>query len=132
MMKSTWSPFQSPEVRAICKNLTDDESATLTADARCRCTEIARCFGVPLAWVVSLMFYIWMVLGPPVVYQALATLIVLASFITYFITCVVPRLVTMRRRVRGILCDSEFAKQQGYDPSDLRLESLPWQGNGAA
>ncbi len=119
---STWSPFQSPEVKAICENLAEQEHARLIINARLSGYEIGN-------WVV----------GPMIGLIASAFLSFAAPFpyLLLFAACAwcvyahsIPRMRKMRHRVREILCETDFAKQQGYTPSALSLESFPWSKTG--
>jgi hypothetical protein len=113
--QSTWSPFQSPEVREICEHLTPAEHAKLIADARQRGTDLGRWIAFPFAVTVGLLFWSWQV-----------GLVLLPLFIIYFAISGFPRIQTMRRRSMGLLCETEWARSRGYTPERLRLMSFPW------
>lgn len=119
---STWSPFQSPEVQAICENLTEQEHARLITNARLTGYEIGN-------WVISPMIGL--------IASAFLSFAAPFPFILLFIACTwcvyahgIPRMRNMRHRVREILCETNYAKQKGYTPSALSLESLPWSRPG--
>jgi hypothetical protein len=113
--ESTWSPFQSAEVREICANLSTTEQARLMEDARERGRLIGQWFAVPLAIVGVLLFWSWR-LG----------LLLVALFAVYFVFWVLPRFRAMRRRTIELLCETEWARDQNYTPARLRLMSFPW------
>ena len=113
--QSTWSPFQSPEVREICAHLTPAEHAQLIADARQRGTDIGRWFAIPFGVTVGLLYWSWQV-----------GLFLLALFIIYFAFSGYPRLRAMRRRSMVLLCETEWARSRGYAPERLRVMSFPW------
>lgn len=114
----TWSPFQSPEVQSICANLTEDERTQLINNAQLRGCELC-------VWVVRpvilLMISIFLTYSRPFPFLVFSVLLV------WFI-CLhsIPRLRSMRKQVKELLCDTDFAKLQGYTPSNLKLESFPW------
>jgi len=116
IMQSTWSPFQSPEVREICAHLTPAEHAQLIADARQRGTDISRWIAVPFG--VTLCFFVllpWQV-----------GWVLLSSFVIYVAIFRYPQLREMRRRSRELLCEAEWARSRGYAPERLRLMAFPW------
>jgi hypothetical protein len=113
--ESTWSPFQSTEVREICAHLTPTEHARLMQDARERGRQIGQWFAVPLAVVVGFLYWFWR-LG----------LVLVALFVVYFVLWVIPRFRAMRRHSIEFLCETEWARTQNYAPTRLRLMILPW------
>jgi hypothetical protein len=113
--ESTWSPFQSAEVREICAHLTSTEHARLVEDARKRGEKIGRWFAVPLGLVCSLLFWSWrlgLALG--------------AMFVVYFVVWVLPGFRAMRRRTTELLCETEWARTHNYTPTTIRLMTFPW------
>ncbi len=115
LTQSTWSPFQSPEVREICAHLTPAEHALLIADARERGTSIGRWIAVPFGVTAGLLFLSWQ-----------AGLVLLVFFIIYFAVSGLPRFRAMRRRSMELLCETEWARSRGYTPERLRLMTFPW------
>jgi tetrahydromethanopterin S-methyltransferase subunit G len=113
--QSTWSPFQSPEVREICAHLTPVEHAQVIADACQRGTDIGRWIAIPFGVTVGLLFWSWQV-----------GLVLLALFIIYFALSGFPRIRAMRRRSMALLCETEWARSRGYTPERLRLMTFPW------
>ena len=112
---STWSPFQSAEVREICAHLSLAEHARLIEDARERGQQIGLWFAFPLACVGVLFFWSWR-LGLPLG----------ALFVVYFAFWVLPRFRAMRRRTIELLCETDWARTQNYTPTTIRLETFPW------
>ncbi len=107
---STWSPFQSPEVRGICARLALEEHARLLADARRQGQEIGQWLAVPLGIVAG--SFGWSTrLGS----------VLLALFVVYFAVSGLPRLRATRRRTIELLCETEWARSRGYTPARLRL-----------
>jgi len=100
--ESTWSPFQSAEVREICAHLTPTEHALLMKDARERGRQIAYWFAFPLAFVA--------------VFLALAAL-----FVVYFVLWGLPRFRAMRRHSVELLCETEWARTRNYTPTNIKL-----------
>jgi hypothetical protein len=113
--ESTWSPFQSAEVREICAHLSPTEHARLLEDARERGQKIFRWFAAPLAFVIAILFWSWR-LG----------LAVVTLFIMYFVIWVLPGFWAMRRRTIELLCATEWARTQNYTPTRVRLMKFPW------
>src|SRR6266516_358122 len=73
LTESTWSPFQSAEVREICAHLTPEEHARLRGDARWRGQQIGQRLAVPSGVVAGSFGWSWQ-LG----------IVLLALFIVYF------------------------------------------------
>ena len=113
--ESTWSPFQSPEVREICAHLTPTEHARLIDDSRERGRLIGVRFAAPLAIAGVLLFRSWR-LG--------LTLFVL--FVVYSVLWVLPRFRAMRRRSVELLCATEWARARNFTPTQVRLMIFPW------
>jgi hypothetical protein len=112
---STWSPFQSPEVREVCAHLTPTEHTRLIEDARERGRKIGLWFAVPLAVVGGLLYWSWR-LG----------LILTVLFVGYFLLWALPRFRKMRAHSIELLCETEWARSQNYVPARLRLMTFPW------
>jgi hypothetical protein len=115
IFESTWSPFQSAEVREICAHLSPMEHARLIEDARERGRRMGYLVAVPLTFVGVLLFSSWR-LG-----LALGVL-----FVVYFVLWVLPRFRAMRRRTIGLLCETEWARTQSYLPTNIKLMAFPW------
>lgn len=113
--QSTWSPFQSPEVREICSHLTPAEHARLIDAARKRGTDIGWWIAVPFGVTVGLVAWSWQI-----------GLSMMALFAVYFAISALPRLRAMRRRSMELLCETEWAWSRGYTPERLRLMSFSW------
>jgi MFS family permease len=54
-------------------------------------------------------------------------LVLLALYAVYFAVFCLPRLKAVRRRTKELLCETEWARSQGYTPERLRLLKFPWQ-----
>ncbi len=115
LTESTWSPFQSAEVREICAHLTPEEHARLRGDARWRGQQIGQRLAVPSGVVAGSFGWSWQ-LG----------IVLLALFIVYFAVSGLPRFRAMRRRSIELLCETEWARRQGYSPDRLSLLTFPW------
>ena len=113
--QSTWSPFQSPEVREICAHLTPAEHAQFIADARLRGTEIARWIAIPFGVAGGALYWSWQI-----------GLVLLALFGVYFVVSGFPRLRAMHRRSMALLCETAWARGRGYTPERLRPMVFPW------
>ena len=119
--ESTWSPFQSPKVREICAHLTPDEHARLLKNAQRNgkmAVWIAAPSVVPFLAIINLYrgFGSWRL-----------NLAFLALYAVYVAVFCLPRLKAARRRTREFLCETEWARSQGYTPERLRLMKFPWQ-----
>jgi hypothetical protein len=114
LTESTWSPFQSQEVREICAHLTPAEHARIIADARQRGADIGRWIAVPFGVACGFIVFAWQ-LG----------VALLAVFAIYFAVSGWSRLRAMRRRSMELLCETEWACGRGYTPERLRLMRFP-------
>jgi hypothetical protein len=113
--ESTWSPLQSPEVREICAHLTAAERVQLLHDARQRGQQIFLWLAAPLSFVIALCLESWR-FGR----------LVIPLFVVYFAVWGLPHFRSMRRRTLDLLCQTEWARSQGYKTDRLRLMTLPW------
>ena len=114
-MQSTWSPFQSPEVRDICAHLTATEKQHLLARAADYGRETAWRFAIPFS-VVAVSFS----------YSRPVGFILLVPFIIYCLTVERQRIRAHQQRVREFLASTEFAREHGYRPEVLRMFAFPW------
>jgi hypothetical protein len=112
---STWSPFQSPEVKEICAHLTPAERQRVLDDAAARGAELGTRVALPLMAATLSFVFSWR-LG--------AVLLVLYAL--YVLLLVVPRIRAIRRRSLELLCDTEWARSRGHTPDRLRLMVFPW------
>ncbi|MFO0783057.1 MAG: hypothetical protein U0636_05190 [Phycisphaerales bacterium] len=115
IMQSTWSPFQSPEVREICAHLTPAEHAQLMTDARQRGADVGQWFAMPFGVSVSSWLWSWQV-----------GVVLSALFVIYLAIIGFPRIRAMRRRSLELLCQTDWARSRGYTPEHLRLMAFPW------
>ena len=113
--QSTWSPFQSREVREICEHLTPSEHTKLITLARQRGRDI-------VVWIAAPLF-VTLISGSWSWHLELA---LVALFIIYFLVSGLKRIQTMRRHNLELLCRTEWAQRQGYTPTSVRLETFPW------
>ena len=107
---STWSPFQSPEVQEICAHLTPAERQRLIDDARARGAELGKWLAFPL--MLAIISF---------VYSRRLGVVLLVLYVLYFLLLGLGKLPAMRRRSRELLCDTEWARAQGYTPDRLKL-----------
>jgi hypothetical protein len=114
-MQSTWSPFQSPEVRDICAHLTAAEKQQLLAQSFQHGRDTGWRFAFPFALVVVSFFY-----------SRLVGFVLLVPFIIYCLTVERHRIHAHQQRVREFLAATGFAKAHGYRPEMLRMFSFPW------
>lgn len=114
-MQSTWSPFQSPEVRGICAHLTTAERQHLLARAADYGRETAWRFALPFS-IVAVSFFYSRPLG----------FVLLVPFIIYCSTVERRRIRAHQQRVRELLATTEFGREHGYTPEALRMFAFPW------
>ena len=114
-MQSTWSPFQSQEVREICAHLTAAEKQRLLAHAADYGSQTAWWFAFPFSVVVVSFFY-----------SRLLGFVLLVPFIIYCVTVERQRIRAHQQRVRALLASTEFARERGYRPEALRMFAFPW------
>lgn len=115
LTESTWSPFQSPEVRDICEHLTPSEKHELMHLAREYGRKSGLRFGIPAALIaVSFSFG----------HSVTTGLILSGLTIVYMLTFERRRIRAHQKRVRGMLCATEYARSRGYQPETLRIS--PW------
>lgn len=98
-MQSTWSPFQSPEVREICAHLTAEEKQHLLSEATNYGSDSALKFALPCA-AVTVSFY----------YSRLVGFALLVPFLIYCFTIERQRVRGYQRRVREFLAATEFGR----------------------
>jgi len=113
--ESTWSPFQSSEVRDICEHLTPGERSQLNSDAGGSGRQIAWRLAIP-AGIVAVLF----------LFSIRAGFTLLALFVIYALLFLRPWLRENRQRVRQMLCETEYGRMKGYRPDNLRDFSFPW------
>jgi hypothetical protein len=112
---STWSPFQSPEVQEICAHLTPPERQKLIDDARARGTDLGQWLAFPLTFALISFAFSW----------RLGTAL-LVLYALYVLLIGLPRLRATWRRSRDLLCDTGWARSQGYTADRLNLMAFPW------
>jgi hypothetical protein len=122
-MRSTWSPFQSPEVRDICAHLTAAEKQQLIAQARDYGQEAGRRFSGPAMLFGALIIMTFLYAGPvafPVAF------LLLAAFISCIWTADRQRRRERQQQVREFLAATEYGRARGYRPETLRMFAFPW------
>ena len=113
--ESTWSPFQSSEVRDICAHLTPAEKRDLVVLGAHYGRDSGWRFAVPFGLVVMSFTY-----------SRTLGVVLLVSFITYCATVGQRRIRAHQRRARELLCATGYARERGYTPDSLRMYALPW------
>jgi hypothetical protein len=114
LRKSTWSPFQSLEVRDICAHLTPEEHARVLNDAGERGKQLGQWIAVPFGVAVGSFMWSW---------QVGSALVLL--FVVYMAVSGIPRIRCMRRKTKQLLCETAWARSRGYRPEKLRFMSFP-------
>jgi hypothetical protein len=115
LTQSTWSPFQSPEVREICGHLSAAERQELLSLARGYGQETAWRFALPFGLVAFAFFS-----SRPVGFA------LLAPFVIYCLTVERARIRAHQRRVREFLAGTQYAREHGFQSGALRLFAFPW------
>ena len=113
--QSVSSPFQSPEAQEIFGHLTPEEHARVLDDGRQYGQQMARWFAIPLGLVVASFLWSWQV-----------GLVLLVLFLVYLRAFALPRMGSVRRRTKELLCATEWARSRGYTPERLRLTTFSW------
>ncbi len=115
--QALWYPFQSPEVRDICRHMTPEETRQLTVYAR------------KVGWIVGIVPSL--ILYPLFGYLALCTplypprpwsifvLLVLVVPVTFLIGWL--GISGFRRKQIQMLCQTDYAKLKGFTPRTLPL-----------
>lgn len=112
---SLWSPFQSPEVREICAHLAPEEHERVLGDASRWGRQLGKWIAIPIGFVGASFIWSWQV--------GSALLVV---FTVYLAALGLPRMRAMHRRTKELLCETAWARSQGYSPERLRLTTFPW------
>ena len=103
---TTWSPFQSPEVREICAHMTDAEHGTASNRAALYGLWVAATVAVPVAIATG--------------DSSPRTLVIAAVLGTLHIACIPVWL----KRQKRFLCSTSWARLQGLVPERIRLCSF--------
>jgi hypothetical protein len=112
---STWSPFQSPEVREIGAHFTPEEREKLIRHAEDNGAELGIRLAFPAALTGMSFAYSWRIGS-----------VLLIVYIIYFLAIGIRRLRGIRQRMSQLLCEPEWARSHGYTPNKLRLMTFPW------
>ena len=115
MTNSTWSPFQSPEVKEICAHLTPEEQEQFVRQARDNGARLGNRFAFPAVLT-----------GMSFAYSSRVGSVLLVFCAIYFLVVGLPTLRKMRDRTRQLLCDTAWAQSHGYTSEKLRLMVFPW------
>jgi hypothetical protein len=119
--ESTWSPFQSVEVRDICEHLTPEEKDQLAHQGAQLGRKIGTLLSLPLVLVVCSFLY-----------SIRLFFVLFGLFIVYAFVMEWRLIRGLQRRARQTLCATEYAKARGYHPDTLRMFDFHWSGKVAA
>jgi len=111
LMQSTWSPFQSPELRAVLSHLTPSEREQLIARAQQQGRDIALWFAIPCLIVGGVWLMWWQ-----------AALVLWALLMAGALCFGILR----QRTTRKWLCETAWARSQGLDAARMRMMCFPW------
>lgn len=115
LAESTWSPFQSSEVRDICNHLSRPEKLNLLEQAAEYGRQTAVRFALPCAVVVVAF-----------IYSRLVGVVLLAGLAFYLLIFEWRRVRAHQARMRDLLCATEYARARGYCSKGLRMFAWPW------
>jgi hypothetical protein len=124
VMKSTWSPFQSPEVRDICAHLTAAEKQHLVAQSSDYGCETGRRLALPATLFGVSLAFSFLYAGR--LAFVLLVAFITAAFIIYCWTVDRQRRRAQQKRVREFLAATEYGRVRGYRPEALRMFAFPW------
>jgi hypothetical protein len=108
-MKTDWqtySPFQSPEVRDICRNMTGAERSEVSRLGALYGVWVGLTFGAPLGLAFG--------------YRSEPFVAIAAAMVTVHLAW----LPLWQRRQRRFLCSTAWARERGFTPGRLRLFSF--------
>ena len=106
-----WSPFQSDSVKQICDHMTDSERFTAMRRGGQYGVWVLGTFAIPVGAVV---FALGGLQSPALVGSIIA--IAIALILVHI--CCIPAWLRAQRR---FLCSTQWAREQGLRPTDLRL-----------
>jgi hypothetical protein len=117
---STWAPFQSAEVREICRHLAPEEKRALL-------TEVLRSSRT-LFFRPPMLFHLLPLCTAAayIYYSYSGALIVVGAAAMYVIAVWWWRVLCHQRRMRELLCATNYASDKGYRVDSLKLFSFPW------
>ena len=101
--QSTWSPFQSQEVREICEHMTGAERDEVARRGRHYGFWVAATFAGPLALAITS--------------RSLALMVIAIVLVTIHIACI----PAWQRKQKGFLCSTTWAQERGFTPDRLKL-----------
>jgi hypothetical protein len=100
---TTWSPFQSLEVRDICAHMTDAE--------RARLAERGGAYGLWSAGTLALP------LAVALTSRSVLTFVIAAVLITVHLICI----PIWQKQQKRFLCSTAWAREHGITPDRLRM-----------
>ncbi len=103
---TTWSPFQSSEVRDICAHMTDAERATLA--------DLGGAYGLWSAGTLALP------LAVALTSRSVLTVVIAAVLVTVHII----RIPIWQKQQKRFLCSTDWARERGITPDRLRMFSF--------
>jgi len=113
-LKSTWTPFQSPEIKEICEHLTPEEKKFFM-----RRSVRTGVLGFLYSFVILFtLFYTWMTFPD---YRLWVYCIGAISCLGWLWS----RWDEFHEQ-KMLLCATEWAKSRGYRPDTLRTRSFSW------
>lgn len=87
----------------------------MLADARQRGQQLGQWFAVPFS--VAVGSFLW---------SSQLGFVFLTLFFVYLGLIGLPRIRKMQRRTKQLLCDTAWARSQGYRPERLQFMTFPW------
>ena len=100
---TTWSPFQSPEVRDICAHMTDAERARLADLGGDYGLWVAGTLALPLTFALT--------------YRSVLIVVIAAVLVNVHII----RIPIWQKQQKQFLCSTAWAREHGITPDRLRM-----------
>jgi len=100
---TTWSPFQSPEVREICAHMTEAERAKASARGGAYGLWSAVTFALPLTYAFTS--------------RSLGAIVIAAVLVTVHLI----RIPVWQKQQKQFLCSTAWARERGITPDQLRV-----------
>jgi uncharacterized membrane protein len=121
LAESTWypfSPFHSPEVYDICEHLTPSEKRDLK-DLTARYGRTSGIVAGIFAGLIAVSFSFY--------HSVTLALVFLILLVLYELIFEGRRFRAQKKRIREMLCDTEYARSRGYHPETLKMFAFPWK-----
>jgi hypothetical protein len=119
---TTWSPFQSPEVRDILEHLSPSEERVFMEHSS-HVLEQAATSGLKSGFLFAIPSTL---IGVSCFYSVALAIVLFVLFVAAVIAFSWWRGKIKLRKIREMLCETQYARERGYRPESLRLARFPW------